>query len=171
MEIASSIIKAMESKDKNEFGAVRDKIKAKRVLGRADFQKLVELLGRQPVEILSIQDLTVGECQLLGKALMATKLQNIDEVISCVIHKQPGRAALLLRCLLNKGCKIDMFPLQEYLERMIAGETRLCHLQLLQTISKNYPSLIDRSVIRFCSRKNHPICKMILEKHQVECEE
>ncbi|ELA41277.1 uncharacterized protein VICG_01650 [Vittaforma corneae ATCC 50505] len=170
MEVANSIIKAIESKDENEFELMRSRMKAKKVLSRAEFRKLIELLKKQSVEILSIQDLTVGECRLLGKALMATKLQDIDEVISCVISKQAGRAALLLNCLLNKKCKINLVPLQEYLKDMIANEIQLCHLKLLLTISRNYPSLIDNSVIEFCSRKSHPVCKMILEKHQIEYE-
>lgn len=172
MNIADSIIEAMETRKKSGFPALRSKIKGSRQLSKADFKRLATLLGTEALEILSIPDLTVGECHLIGKALHGAKLQDTERVIDCVITKQNKRAAGLLTSILNKGSKIDLSSclLREYIRNLLLDDISLCHLKLLSTISKNYPNLIDREILDFCTRNSHPICKMILEKHDIVCE-
>lgn len=170
MSLADSIIAAIDNDESNGFDTLRSQMKSKKSLSKADFMKLVEIVKRQTIEILSTDDLTVKEYEFIGKAMMAAKLNNVDEIIRFIITNNVNRAALLLNCILSKKCKIDTKPLGEYLERMMSEETHLCHLKLLLTISKNYPNLISNKIIDCCSKNQHPICQEIIKRHQIETE-
>jgi len=176
MDIADSIIEAIEtqneSRKQSKFDHLRPKIKQTGHLGKEDFKRLVATLGSHAVEILATPDLSVKECRLLGKALMAAKLQDIEKIIDCIITHHPNRAGVLLCGILCKGAKVDFSAclLGNYIEDMLSGEVVLSHLMLLSAISRNYPNMIDQKIIGFCQGKTHPICKMIVEKHHVAYE-
>lgn len=170
MSLADSIIAAIEKDESNEFDTLRSQMKSKKSLSKTDFMKLVEIIRKQTIEILSTEDLTVKEYEFIGKAMMAAKLNNVDDIIKFIIKNNGNRAALLLNCVLNKKCKINPSPLNEYLEMMVTEEMHLCHLKLLFTVSKNYPNLISNKILDYCSENQHPICKEIIKRHRVEIE-
>lgn len=168
MSLVETIIQAVNRSKIDEFGALREKMKSKKPLSKTDFQRLVKVLQKGAIEVLSTKDLTMHEYQMIGKGLMASKLHSIDEIIRFVVSQDSKRTPVVLNCLLNKNCKVDVAPIAEYLDRLIRRETHLCHLKLLLTVSKNYPSLISSRILEFCELNEHPVCKEILNRHKVE---
>lgn len=168
MSLAEAVIEAMSQSKTSEFDALRGRMKSRRPLSKADFQSLTKLLEKRSIEVLSTRDLTIHEYQMVGKALMASKLSNIDEIIRFVISQDSKRTPAILNCLLNKNCKIDLSPVGEYLDQLPRRETHLCHLKILLTVSKNYPSLISSQILDFCESNGHPVCKEILRRHRIE---
>lgn len=97
------------------------------------------------------------EYQMIEKALKASKIQNIDEVIRFVIMQDDKLTP-----------KIDTSALSEYLSEMIHKEIHLCHFNVLLVVSKNYPTLITSEILDFCESNTHPVCKEILSKYKAE---
>lgn len=169
--IADSIIVALENSKKDDFEILRKKIKALKHLSKPDFGELIDLLKKNAIEILAIDDLSVKECQIIGKALSASKLNNIDEIIQSIVENKTKRSSLFLTCLLNKGCKIDTTPIRKYMTMMVCSEVQLCHMKLLLTISKNYPSLLNGDILEYCKvNSQHPVCQEIVKRHMLETE-
>lgn len=168
MSLAEAIIQAMDKPRNDDLGILRGKMKSKRPLSKVDFRALVKLLEKKALEVLSTEDLSVHECLMIGKALMASKLCNMDEIIEFVVTLDSKRTPTILNCLLNKNCKIDTSPVKRYLDRMICREIHLCHLKILLTVSKNYPSLISPQILDFCGSNGHLVCKEILNRHKIE---
>ncbi|KAM0680329.1 hypothetical protein GINT2_001384 [Glugoides intestinalis] len=169
--IADSIIVALENSKKDEFQILRAKINASKHLSKPDFTDLINLLKKNAIEILAIDNLTVKECQIIGKALLASKLNNIDEIIQSIVENKTKKSALFLNCLLNKGSKIDTTPVKKYITMMISSEIQLCHMKLLLTISKNYPSLLNSDILNYCKlNSQHPVFQEIVKRHMVEPE-
>lgn len=170
MSIANSIIEAMSHREEDEVILMRNKLRTSKVLNKSDFKQLVQILQTKSIEMLSFPDLTMNEYHLIGKGLMAAKIQDTQETIDFIIEQDNKRTATLLHCLLNKGCKFDTGKLQEFVKKMLKSEIHLIQLKILHVISKNYPQLINQSVFDFCETNEHPICKEILKNHKLEIE-
>lgn len=170
MSIANAIIAAMNHTEEDKISKIREKLRSSKVLNKKDFKELVEVLQTKAIEILSINDLTVNEYNLIGKGLMASKIRNLQETIDFIIERNDKRTANLLHCILNKGSKFDTSSLQNYLEKMIKREIHLIHLKVLAVVSKNYPRLLNEEIFDFCEKNSHPICKEILKKHKLDIE-
>jgi len=168
MSLADSIISAMEDSKTSEFEKLRSKLKTKKPLSKQDFRALVKLLEIKAIEILATNELSMNECRMIGKAILASKLRNIDEIIKFVINREDNKTPLLLHNLLNKNCKIDLQPLREYLNRMVCGEMHLCHYKVLLVVSKNYPSLMSAEILDFCEADSHPVSKELVKTHRIE---
>lgn len=170
MSIANAIIDAMNEREEDEVTKMREKLRTAKVLSKQDFKQLVHVLQTKSLEMLSIRDLTMNEYHLIGKGLMAAKIQDIQETIDFIIQQDDKRTASLLHCLLNKGCKFDTGNVEEYVQKMIKEEMHLIQLKILLVVSKNYPHLISNEILDFCESKDHPICKEILKKHRLDIE-
>lgn len=163
MPLADFIIDSIDKK--LSFDKLRIKMK-KNNIPKEDFKNLVKLVENEPLEVLSVENLTMNEQRIVGKALLAAKLKNINEIIVFLIENDTKRTSMILNDLLNKNCKLENQTLQiiqAYLKEAVSTENVfLNHYKLLLIISKNYSSLIDMFLINFCKMNTHPICKKIL---------
>ena len=107
MSVVNAILEALNDKSDNQITRIREKLGSAKNLDKKDFKELVEILQTKAIEILLIDDLTMNEYHLIGKAIMASKIRNLQEVIDFIIEKDDKRTANLLHCILNKGSKID----------------------------------------------------------------
>jgi hypothetical protein len=159
--LANSIIQAIFE---NDTLKMRNKIKTAKVLNKVDFKLLVEILKTKAIEMLSFEDLTIREYILIGKGLMASKIENLEETVNFIIEKESKRTPILLYSILNKNCKFNTERLEKYLNKMIEGEIHLIHLKILSVISKNYPNLMNGKVLEFIEKNDHSLSKEIINR-------
>lgn len=168
MSLADEIITAITDSKPLNFEILRKKLKGNKNLSKQDFKTLIKVLETRALEILAIDDLTINECKIIGKALMASKLEDINKIIRFIIKRSDKRTSLFLYDLLNKRCKIDCAPVQQYIHYLITQEMHLSHYKVLLVISKNYPFLITSEILNFCKDDNHPISKEIIARHETK---
>lgn len=162
MSITNQIIEALEEiNEPTIFEKFREILKDKKKLKRNDWLNLRKLMKTDYIyEVLKL-DLTPRETKILGCCIVSISLKSPGRVLEAILEKDDENTPSLLNSLLHKKKKFDVQPVQPYLIKMCQGPIRLIHLHLLQTVYKNYPSLIEENVLNFCRSNPHEICQEI----------
>lgn len=168
MDIADLIVEEINRQGDGLLEGIRSRYRARNKLNRQDYSTLVRLLEDDPIAVLQAEDMNGREVDLIGKTLVKSKIKDIDRLISYLIEEDSKRTPVLLHSLLYKRCRINTSGVAEYIHRIIARETLLCHLKVLLVVSRNYPQLITPAIVEFCRKNGHAVCAEILKRHTVE---
>eukprot|EP00866_Antonospora_locustae_P000880 jgi/Antlo1/880/439 len=151
--------------DANElFDAFREQVRKNKKLDSNTFQALVVFCKSKGIYGFLHRELTVKEATLLGRALMKARRLDVDSFISEIHENRNPRSAILLTCLLLKKSKIQKAGLvAEFLTNILKDDARLCYLNLMLVLYRNYREFFNKCLENFCRSNSHPICIEICE--------
>lgn len=151
--------------DANElFDAFRKQVREHKKLDTNTFQALIVFCKSKGIHRFLQKELTIKEATLLGRALMKTRRLDVDSLIAEIHSDRNPRSAILLTCLLLKKSKIQKAGLvAEFLEQTLKDNVRLCYLNLMLVLYRNYREFFNEFLELFCRNNSHPICVEIRE--------
>lgn len=151
--------------DANElFDAFRKQVRENKKLDPNTFQALVVFCKSKGIYSFLQRELTIKEATMLGRALMKAKRLDVDSLIAEIHEDRSPRNAILLTCLLLKKSKIQNAGLvAEFLASTLKDNVRLCYLNLMLVLYRNYREFFSDVLERFCRNNSHPICVEIRE--------
>ncbi len=148
----------------SDFQLYRDILKSSPKLPPHEWASLCKLVRTTKLYNILRMDLSSREAEILGNALKKASLNRVDDMIGIVIKANYKSSSILLKYIIEKKKKIDIRPIQKYLEEQIAqGDPKLKMLKVIYALHRNYPNSITPEILDFCRATDHPICKEILE--------
>ncbi|KAF9763888.1 hypothetical protein NGRA_0974 [Nosema granulosis] len=168
-KISTKILNAVENalhdlSQPTPWDKYRILLKTSKKLKRNDWLNLRMLLKTDFVYDLLQMELSPRETQIVCSALISISLKNPSRVLETILQRDTPSTPFFLNALLHKNKKFDVSPALPYLIEILKKKTLLIHLHLLQTVSKNYPQLIEENILEFCRNNPHEICQEILKK-------
>lgn len=151
--------------DANElFDAFRKQVRENKKLDPNTFKALIVFCKSKGIYGFLQRELTIKEATMLGRALMKARRLDVDSLISEIHADRNPRSAILLTCLLLKKSKIQNAGLvAEFLASTLKEDVRLCYLNLMLVLYRNYREFFSEFLELFCRSNSHPICIEIRE--------
>lgn len=152
-------------KDAKAFLAeIRDQLRRNKKLDADTFNALSRLCKSKDIHDIISENLNTKEVTVLGHAIMRAKKLDVDSFIRKLTSDHSTKNATLLTYLLLKRSKIKNTNLVvEFLKPVLGPNVRLCYLNLLLVIYRNYQTNFDKTLQSFCLQNSHPICAEIGE--------
>ncbi|TBU16977.1 hypothetical protein CWI40_021650 [Ordospora colligata] len=165
MHLANRIISMLRQLDQpSDFQLYRDILKSNTKLPAYEWASLCKLVKTNKVYNILRMNLSSREAEILGNALKKMSLNKVDDMIDILIKTNHKSSSILLKYIIEKKKKIDIRPIQNYLEEQITqGDAKFRMLKVIFALLKNYPNSITPKILDFCHTTDHPICREILE--------
>lgn len=165
MKISDKTYYLMTNDPSTFLERIREQLCKKKRLDTETFCILCRFCKSKHIYSIIESSLSMKEVTLLGHAMRKAKRLDVDSFLPILTREHSTKNATLLTCMLLKRSKIkNTRAIVDFLKPMLSSETRLCYLQLLLVIYRNYRAYFDESLKAFCMQSNHPICVEIKEK-------
>jgi hypothetical protein len=172
--VAERIVKNLsrEGKEKDELICkFKKEIKERKKLTRESFDALKKLVKENKLLefIQAIGVLNMKESIVVGRAIMQTKVPDINSLVYFFIDRKSESSVVILTCLMCKKCRFDTSAVIGFIQPFIKEEKcSLACLRFLLVLYRNYKECFDEELMEFCRKNNHPVCVEIMtsEKSQ-----